>query len=588
MTNAERLDQEIESLARELGAQYGRTKDDYYGLAFFQNILQLPRELAIQHNAFGNHDLGVDGYYFDQEQETFRIFQFKNSKNSKLFQPSMLQLLNKGIRSIFEDYSQRPVHQPIIDLARQRVRTAKDEISQVLVDFVFRGDPAEAEQSMALSDLREKIADMVWLTEEFFGERVPINVRFLCFDGIQPNTAVPTKFEIRMTSAAEMVGPEGMKMYLGFAPLLDLHAIYSILGRSFLESNIRFALPADGAVNRALYRTLSSIVLERNVDPRLFAFHHNGITLSSAFVQNSEAGVVVGRPRLLNGAQTVSTFAEFFDRNRHAFKAVEGEGSLSQIYLPCRIVVARTHEDVTEITINNNRQNPVLAWQLHANDQIQLLIEDWFKEDGIPYQRQQRAFSKMSAEEWQEKGYTETRSVELIRLARTYLAVEGELNRLAHIADEFENDANYRKLFGPHRLNFDRRKVVLCYKAGFKANVLVKEIREKGEKYEFVSKGRDLIYGLVCQGLLNDDRIEDLADEYGHNLSTLPGFVDHLCRLASAKVRFLIRDVAEDREFAEFVSEGKYAFLRSSRAFERCMKHAARRHGWKRHFLQSA
>jgi hypothetical protein len=78
-------------LAKELGTQFGRVKDDYYGLAFFRHVLQLPKEAALLHNAFGNHDLGVDGYYFDQEQETLRIFQFKNSKTARLFQPSMLQ-----------------------------------------------------------------------------------------------------------------------------------------------------------------------------------------------------------------------------------------------------------------------------------------------------------------------------------------------------------------------------------------------------------------------------------------------------------------------------------------------------------------
>lgn len=149
------------------------------------------------------------------------------------------------------------------------------------------------------------------------------------------------------------------------------------------------------------------------------------------------------------------------------------------------------------------------SWQLHANDQIQLQLEDWFKEEGIPYQRQHRAFAKMSAEEWQQKGYTETRAIELIRLARTYLAVEGELTKLSHIAEEFESETSYAKLFGPHRLEFDIRKVILCYKVGFKINALVREIKNRGEKYDFVSKGRDLIYGLVCQGMLNDENIED-------------------------------------------------------------------------------
>jgi hypothetical protein len=60
--------------------------------------------------------------------------------------------------------------------------------------------------------------------------------------------------------------------------------------------------------------------------------------------------------------------------------------------------------------------------------------------------------------------YRETKAIDLMKLARTYLAVEGELTRLAHIHDVFENEDDYKKLFGQHRLKASPEAVLLCYK----------------------------------------------------------------------------------------------------------------------------
>ena len=88
MIGGERLDQAIDEAMQMLHRQYGKMRDDYYSLVFFEHVLQISRKDAASLVAFGNHDLGVDGFYFDEEQETFRIFQFKNSSSAKLFSQS--------------------------------------------------------------------------------------------------------------------------------------------------------------------------------------------------------------------------------------------------------------------------------------------------------------------------------------------------------------------------------------------------------------------------------------------------------------------------------------------------------------------
>jgi AIPR protein len=440
----------------------------------------------------------------------------------------------------------------------------------------------EADRSAAVGNLKERLEELSWLLEPYFGERIPLRVRFLTFDGLIALPPARDSFTIRLRDYVEFSGPEGLRMHVGFVPLIDLYGIQSILGRKFLERNIRFMLPPDGHVNRALRGTFASILLERSQSPALFAFHHNGLTLSAGLLDRKGDDFLVHMPRLLNGAQTVYTFAEFWDSSGPALRTAASHDLIDQLVVLTRIITQAKGEMITEITISNNRQNPVQSWQLHANDQIQFELEDWFRELGIPYQRQDRAFAKVGAADLQSMQYKETRAVELIRLARTYLAAEGELGKLSHIREVFENVRDYNDLFGPHRLNADPRRVILCYKAQYHLARLAAEIKEKGVlKYDFVNRTREIIWSLICQAILNDDDAESFAESFGHDLSRPHGFNERLRVLASTRVRFLLDELRSDKEYKNNVEDGNYSFMRSPGAFTKPMKYASKRWGWK-------
>ncbi len=86
------------------------------------------------------------------------------------------------------------------------------------------------------------------------------------------------------------------------------------------------------------------------------------------------------------------------------------------------------------MAINNNRQNPVEPWNLHANDMIQLELQDKLREDvGLYYERQEKAFSNLRLEDLEEMEIKEGKAVELLKLAQTFLASDGELDRMTHL-----------------------------------------------------------------------------------------------------------------------------------------------------------
>ena len=88
-----------------------------------------------------------------------------------------------------------------------------------------------------------------------------------------------------------------------------------------------------------------------------------------------------------------------------------------------------------EVAINNNRQNPVKPWNLHANDMIQLELQDKLREDlGLYYERQEQAFSNLTPEDLEEMEIQEGKALELLKLAQTFLASDGELDRMSRPA----------------------------------------------------------------------------------------------------------------------------------------------------------
>lgn len=232
MNNRDRLDEAVERARSSLEKQYGKNQNDYYGLVFFEHVLKIDREQALNQLAFGNHDLGIDGFHFDEEQETFRVFQFKNSASVRLFNQSLVSLIEKGVPAVFGDLVAGPEHQRIVDNVRAAISRHKEDIAQVTIDFVFRGAAEDVEDSAAIASLKERLEESAWLLETFFEEPIPLMARFHRFDEISPAAPAQDRFKIRLLDCVEFEDG-GMHMHVGFLPLMDLYGIRASLGGGF-------------------------------------------------------------------------------------------------------------------------------------------------------------------------------------------------------------------------------------------------------------------------------------------------------------------------------------------------------------------
>ncbi len=561
----------------------GGVRNDYFGLIYLEKEHGLDREKAVNQIAFGGNDYGIDGFHFDKDRRNLYIFQFKYTTSHAQFKESLHRLIDKGFEVAFVNPNADNSKNQIITQLRSCMVENRALIEQVCVRFIFLGDPAEAERSQVLDKLREDLENKKYLIDKFFGEKqVALVVDFRSMSGKVGSTTDQKKthiYDLPIKDMFSQPGPNGEVMYVGFIRLVDLYSIYKDMGKRFFERNIRYGLGSGEAVNRAISRSLKSIVLDGKESPEVFAFNHNGISLFAEKVDHIDGTYHIVAPRLLNGAQTVTTFAEFVESNTDNPKWIERRSVAESLFVLCKVITEAAQGFVTAVTINNNRQNPVEPWNLHANDMIQLQLQDKFREDlGIFYERQENAFQNIDMEE---EGISEAKAIELVKLAQTFLITDGNIQRLSNMRQAFEDDNIYSQVFNEKRLKADTRAIVLCYKTQFRLNRLINNILDKGSnKYAYAPKARLLLWALLCQGILNDDNIQYYSDEYGKNMSIAADFTDYLSGLATKHCRFLLAELVKNDKYAEKFTQGNFSFLRTNHAYEYCMEVAYKKWKW--------
>ena len=197
-------------------------------------------------------------------------------------------------------------------------------------------------------------------------------------------------------------------------------------------------------------------------------------------------------------------------------------------------------------------------------------------------------YNQLSPEDLTEYGIAEdSRAIQMLKLTQTFLLTDGMISRLSDMPRVFEDERTYDQVFRQARLKADSRHVLLCYKIQFNLRRFSQEIEQKGQtKYWFISRSRNLIWALLCQGLLNHDDLEELADKHGTTMSVSLGYKEVVSWLATARVRLLLSELMQDRDYAAKVQEGNLSFLRTDRAFEKCMEQAYKKWRWVHKKLQ--
>jgi len=578
-------DQTIEQLWSDNRATYGGVRNDYFAPLYLAHEHGLEMERALMQTTFGGHDYGFDAFHFNPANRNLYLYQFKWSDDCGSFKDSYRRMLDAGIKRIFAATNQDQNQNQALLQLKSCLLENRAVIDGVFIRFVFRGDPREAENSYVLKKLQEDLEGQKESIESFFGRKINLVIDHRSARGHVGAIAAVTKthrYTIDLEDPVQKAGPDGQLLHVASVKLYQLNRMFEEMGQRFLDRNIRSGLTGDEAPNRAITKALKDIVIDEKLHPAVFLFNHNGVTLSAQNLHANDGTFEITEPRILNGAQTVTTFSRFLKKFADHPKLAQNRARLEAIEVPCRILTQASEEFVISVTVNNNRQNPVKPWALRANDLIQLELADKFQNElKSYYERQQNAFHSLTDEELERMEIEQQKAIELRRLAVTFLISDGEIDRASRLPDVFEDDKSYALVFNRSRLNADAGDILLCYKIQFRLQRLINEILDRGyQKYAFAQRARNLIWALLYQGMRHDKSYTESREKYGRLLTIEAGFSQWLQNIASTRVRVLLSDLADHPIYKQKLEEGRFDFLRTKAVFDFCMERAYKRWRW--------
>ncbi len=579
---------ELNKIYNEYSSKYGGLKEDYFAFIYLTKKFNKSIEYFYKNVAFGNNDYGIDGYYIDRDTRNLYLFQFKWSENHNLFKDSLNRLTKAGLERIFGDPYQDPTSNELVIALKNDLFEYKNLIDKVFIQFIFKGNSDDAENSSGLNYLREELENKKWLIDRYFGDRkVDLVFEFI---SDRKSTTRTQPVETHLLSINEMVKhsiDSQQEMYIGFIPLYELDRIYKILDLKFLNRNIRAALPDDNPPNRKIREALTDIVIKKQTSPEIFPFNHNGITLAVEKLKLVNGKVEVKVPRLLNGAQTIRSVRKFLENNSEHPEF--DKKVFNEVKVVAKIVVDTvTSNFITNVTICNNRQNPIEPWHLRANDKIQCDIQDKFLYDlGIYYSRQENAFENLTDSDLEELGVEDRKDIELKSLARTFLAIQGEVDKMSRLADVFENQKTYEDTFRESYLKCDFSKLLLAYKALKLLNPVIKQIREVApdKLYYGIGSARNVIAALLIQGIFNDNKLDQIIEWYGNSLTKEADFKEYLSKIGRNRILPIIKELLKEPTYKQKFDEEKYSIFRTKEFFRRSMILAEDWYGWSKKSL---
>ncbi len=579
---------DLDQAFAENKSSLGGTKEDYFGYLHLLRDYKVSSDEAAECISFGNDSLGINGFWVDGAKKNLYLYVFKWSADHKSFKESFKTLTQSGLDQIFGNPTKEELQNQFLRRIRASLNENQSVVNKVYIYFVFNGDPEAADKSNALGALRESLEAKKHLLDQYFENRnISLTIDFRSnLSKTRTNQTVAKKtfqYTLPVRNTVEYKNQSGYRMFIAMVPLVAFHKMYLEMGYRLFDRNIRAGLSIENSPNRSIKNALKRIVLTGEDNPENFIFHHNGIALSVANVEWNVNSMLITEPRVLNGAQTVSSLGHFLEEQEGNKKLESGRKRLNEIYVLTKIIDPKGDESfVTEVTVNNNRQNPVEPWNLRASDPIQLEIADKFAEDlNIFYERQENAFGSLSQEDLEDLNVNQQKSVEIKRFAQTLLAMQGNIDKINNLRDVFESSGVYNGVFHKKVLQADCKGLLLLYKVNFRLNAAVQSIIESGpNKYFFVNKGKNLIWALLLQALLNDPKLEEWKDSFGVNISMETNYKDLLKDLAIKKVKLLISDVIAEPKIAEQVQLQKYNFLRTKAIYDRAMEYGSERFSW--------
>lgn len=551
--------EQIKSKVREyqVRAKFGRSEEDNFTPWWLQQKFKLSDEEAAMLCSDGNYDKGIDGFYIQEtaDKTILCLIQAKYSED--------INQIKKGINDI---------NRFIPDLAKLFKRIESDSYKENIIIKRIRprieniditdSKPLVIEayviclSSLSIEFIENKAtsnkADLKKTFEkEIENPNIALDLKIVGLDNLIDNHTtdifrLSKPFEIYFNGSDEIDirnvdqknDIEESIFLSGFGKLSDLVQLYELKGNQLFDKNVRLFLygkknESKGPAGK-IKETLELINNKnRMFPPEKFAFLHNGVTIYTTKVihKKSERKIEISNPSILNGCQTIKS-ASFF------FQETNAKGKLDidiweNIPISIRIVATKDNNLWREVAEANNRQNSMSASALRANDEIQINLENNFKDFKIFYERQEASFenhSRVDRDKFDELYYNSPKEpINIETLASTIVcASDFALSYATRTNEIFESHKLYSKVFSQknlYNLSFlvlaynIRRVIHLSIDKAVPGNATKIYADFKGSKY------RDLFTRLVLKVIVKNKSTYDYIEKYGGVVLTGQGKV---------------------------------------------------------------
>lgn len=412
-----------------------------------------------------------------------------------------------------------------------------------------------------------------------------LNVNNLVEAGKIDSRRPAAPFQIHFDGSDEIV-MNNSTFLSGFGKMADLVNLYEMKGNQLFDKNVRLYLygkknEVKGPAGK-IKETLD-LINNGKFAPEKFGFLHNGVTIYSTKinVKKKDKAAELVNPSVLNGCQTIKS--AYFYYQEAISKNKLDEKIWNKIPVSIRIVATDEKELWREVAEANNRQNSMSAAALRANDEIQIILENRFKDLGIFYERQEGAFENLireGKEKFTEKYYNSAKEpIYIDSLAQVLVCCsEMPLAYTSRVSEIFESKKLYDKVFSGKNLQHIqflvlahnlRRVMEYAVRNAVPGNATKIYADFKGSKY------RDLFTRIVLKTIIKDGTLDHYLQTYGSTVLSAQGkaaseLIDELREVIKSADTMILQKVTEVYRYYDDAAE-KYYWSKQSNQ-ELCVK----------------
>lgn len=324
------------------------------------------------------NDKGIDAIYYKEDDKTLYLVQSKLKANEQ-FQLDEAQSFLSGIELLidknFDKFNQN------VQNIQQIIENALDECDQIKLLIAYSGDGISIQ---ARNEIQQKVQSLIDDGEEqlvldpvIFGpEAIEEALR-----AENATRSINEKIQVHKFRTSS----HPRYSVFGLVKVEDLIALHKRHGRALYEKNIRYFI---GSGRRGVNSAIRDTLLDA---PQNFMHLNNGITLVGTHVEAKSRvkgskltkNIQVLGLSVVNGAQTISSAAEFLQQNP--------EADISSAQVMVTIINTGNDDFHKQVTKARNLQNPVDLSNFAALGENQERLRQEMALFGVDYQyRSQR------------------------------------------------------------------------------------------------------------------------------------------------------------------------------------------------------